>query len=55
MASAIVAQQATGFSTFGALTTVSNGFTGTALAQVADSFGIGSDTFLVRVYAQSGD
>ena len=54
VATAIVAQQATGFPTLGTLATVPGLTTVTRLAQIADYVGVGSDTFLVRVYAESG-
>lgn len=54
IASAIVAQQASGFSTLGQLATVS-GVTPAVLRQIADSFTVGSDTWLVRVYGHSGN
>jgi type II secretory pathway component PulK len=53
VASAIVAQQSGGFSTLGALANVS-GLSAPLLGQLADSFTIGSDTWLVRAYGESG-
>ena len=53
IATAIIAQQATGFSTLGDLTKIA-GLTGTRLAQVADAFAVGSDTWIVRAYGESG-
>ncbi len=53
LATAIVTQQSLGFQTLGALAAIS-GMTVPILSQVADSFTIGSDTWIVRVYGQSG-
>ena len=53
VASAIVAQQSSGFSTLGALATVP-GITPGRLGQLADNFTVGSDTWLVRAYGESG-
>jgi type II secretory pathway component PulK len=52
-AAAIVQQQASGFTTLGDLSRI-GGLSGTRLAQVADAFGVGSDTFVVRTYGESG-
>jgi type II secretory pathway component PulK len=54
VASAIVTQQNTGFQTLGALTTV-QGITTGQIAQVADYFTIGSDTWTVRTYGKDED
>lgn len=54
IASAIVAQQSAGFQTFGQLATV-NGITPGVLAQCADYFSVGSDTWIVRAYGHSGN
>ena len=53
IAAAILSRQATGFLSLGELATIP-GVTGLALAQIADSVGIGSDTWLVRAYGESG-
>ena len=53
VASSIVAQQSSGFSTLGALATVP-GITARQLGQIADSFTVGGDTWLVRAYGESG-
>lgn len=52
-ASGIVSRQDSGFTSLGDLTTVP-GITTAQLAQIADSIGVGSDTFIVRAYGQSG-
>jgi DNA uptake protein ComE-like DNA-binding protein len=51
--STIVSQQSTGFQTLGALAT-SAGLTAAQVANLADYFTIGSDTWIVRAYGQSG-
>jgi type II secretory pathway component PulK len=52
-ASSIVAQQANGFTSLGQLATLS-GITPATLRQVADAFCVGSDTWIVRAYGESG-
>jgi type II secretory pathway component PulK len=54
VASSIVTRQTNGgFQSLGELANVP-GVTGPILAQIADSIGIGSDTWIVRAYGQSG-
>jgi general secretion pathway protein K len=53
IASAIITRQSTGFATLGELSSIP-GLTGTTLGQVADAVCVGSDTFLVRVWGESG-
>jgi general secretion pathway protein K len=53
LAAAIVAQQSTGFSTLGQLTSV-QGITAAQLRQISDNFTIGGDTWTARIYGQSG-
>lgn len=53
MASSIVSQQSTGFSSLGQLAT-SAGLTPTQVEQTADDFSIGSDTWIVRAWGESG-
>lgn len=53
VATAIVGRQASGFRSLGELSTVP-GLSITALAQVADSFTVGCDTWILRVYGESG-
>ena len=52
IASAIVSRQSDGFSSLSDLATVS-GVDETKLAQLADAFTVGSDTWIVRAYGQS--
>lgn len=52
IATAIVAQQSTGFTGLGDLTTISGLTTLNTLAQVADNFAVGSDTWIVRAYGE---
>jgi general secretion pathway protein K len=54
VASAIVSRQSSGFQSLGDLSTIP-GLNTDALAQVADSFTVGSDTWTIRVYGQSGN
>lgn len=51
--SAIVTRQSTGFASLGELTSIP-GLTGATLGQVADAACVGSDTFLVRAWGESG-
>lgn len=53
VAAAIVARQSTGFASLGELATLP-GLSGVTLGQVADACGVGSDTWLVRAYGESG-
>jgi DNA uptake protein ComE-like DNA-binding protein len=53
-ASTIVSQQSSGFTTLGQLAT-SGGLSTSVLGQVAGDFTVGSDTWVVRAYGQSGD
>jgi hypothetical protein len=53
IASAIVAQQTAGFQGLGDLLTVP-GVGGALLPQLADTFTVGSDTWTVRAYGESG-
>ncbi|MDX1931447.1 MAG: type II secretion system protein GspK [Capsulimonadales bacterium] len=53
IAASIVAQQTNGFQSLGDLTTV-GGMNLNLLGQIADAVTIGSDTFLVRAYGESG-
>jgi general secretion pathway protein K len=53
IAAAIVQRQEAGFQSLGELVDVP-GLTPQALAQVADALGVGSDTFLVRAWGESG-
>ncbi len=53
MASMIATQQSLGFQTLGQLTTIA-GIAPPQIAQLADNFTIGSDTWIVRVYGESG-
>jgi type II secretory pathway component PulK len=53
IASAIVAQQTAGFQSLGDLLTVP-GANGALLPQIADAFTVGSDTWTVRAYGESG-
>jgi DNA uptake protein ComE-like DNA-binding protein len=53
IAQGIIAQQSTCFSTLGDLTQVPS-VAGPTLATIADSFGVGSDTWLVRIWGESG-
>lgn len=53
IASAIVSRQETGFHSLGELASV-RGVEGQRLAQLADSFTVGSDTWVVRAYGTSG-
>ena len=53
VASAIVSQQSDGFNSLSQLATVA-GLTPPVLAQVADSFTVGGDTWIVRAYGRSG-
>lgn len=53
VASAIVARQTDGFASLGDLATVP-GLSGGLLAQLADSFALGSDTWVVRARGESG-
>ena len=53
IASSIVTQQQSGFATLGALATV-QGVSTSLLAQIADYFSIGTDTWIVRTYGESG-
>lgn len=53
VASAIVARQSDGFASLGDLTTVP-GLSGGLLAQLADQFVLGSDTWVVRARGESG-
>lgn len=53
IASAIVTRQSTGFATLGELSSIP-GLSGATLGQVADSVCVGSDTFLVRTWGESG-
>lgn len=53
IASSIVTRQSTGFATLGELSSIP-GLTGAALGQVADVVCVGSDTFLVRAWGESG-
>lgn len=53
IASAIVARQSTGFTSLGELATVP-GAAGPTLGQIADWLTIGGDTWIVRVYGESG-
>jgi type II secretory pathway component PulK len=53
VAASIVSRQAAGFSGLGELATVP-GITSIQLAQLADSVGVGSDTWIVRAYGESG-
>jgi len=50
---AITSRQAGGFGSLGDLTTVP-GISGAVLAQLADAFTVGSDTWIVRAYGASG-
>jgi type II secretory pathway component PulK len=52
-ASAIVAQQSNGYTSLGQLATLS-GITPANLRQIADGFCVGSDTWIVRAYGESG-
>jgi type II secretory pathway component PulK len=52
-ASAIVSQQGSGFTSLGQLATIT-GITPAQLQTIASDFTVGSDTFLVRAYGQSG-
>ena len=52
-AQAIVAQQSTGFTALGDLQQVS-GLVGIPLAQLADATCVGSDTWIVRIWGESG-
>ncbi|MES2463912.1 MAG: helix-hairpin-helix domain-containing protein [Armatimonadota bacterium] len=53
IASTIVSRQAAGFGSLGELATVP-GMTPSQLAQIADFVGVGSDTWIVRTYGESG-
>ena len=53
VASSIVQQQPTGFTTLGALTAVS-GISNTLLGRMADLFTVGSNIFIARIYGQDG-
>jgi DNA uptake protein ComE-like DNA-binding protein len=53
IAQGIIAQQNTGFTTLGDLTQVPS-VSGPTLATIADAFGVGSDTWLVRIWGESG-
>ncbi|GAB4459643.1 MAG: hypothetical protein OHK0029_22460 [Armatimonadaceae bacterium] len=53
IAAAMVSRQATGFNTLGEIITVP-GLTGGVLTQVADSLTVGSDTWIIRAYGESG-
>lgn len=53
IAAAIVSQQTNGFDSLGQLATVS-GVTPQNLAQLADSFTVGGDTWIIRAYGRSG-
>ena len=53
IASSIVTRQSTGFATLGELSSIP-GLMGAALGQVADQASVGSDTFLVRAWGESG-
>jgi general secretion pathway protein K len=53
MARAIVTRQAAGFTSLGDLSTVP-GLTGAVLGQIADAVGVGTDTWILRVYGESG-
>lgn len=53
VASAIVGRQSSGFQSLGELATVP-GLSINTLAQVADNFTVGCDTWIVRVYGESG-
>ena len=54
IAQSIVAQQATGFESLGALSTAVTTLNGTALGQAADFLCVGSDRFLIRAWGESG-
>ena len=53
IASSIVTRQSTGFATLGELSSIP-GLSGATLGQVADAACVGSDTFLVRTWGESG-
>ena len=53
IASAIVSQQSAGFTGLGDLTIIP-GITQPRLVGLADSFTVGSDTWIVRAYGESG-
>jgi DNA uptake protein ComE-like DNA-binding protein len=53
VASAIVSRQSVGFASLGDIATIP-GITSVNLAQIADSIGVGSDTWIVRAYGESG-
>jgi DNA uptake protein ComE-like DNA-binding protein len=53
VAGAIASRQAAGFGSLGELATVP-GMTPSQLALIADSIGVGSDTWIVRAYGESG-
>ncbi len=53
VAGAIASRQSAGFSSLGDLATVP-GVTSSQLALIADSIGVGSDTWIVRAYGESG-
>ncbi len=53
IASSIVAQQSSGFNSLGDLATVA-GVSGALLGQIASAVTVGSDTWIVRAYGQSG-
>ena len=52
-ASSIIAQQSTAYPSLGQWA-LSSGLTSAQIANVADSFTVGSDTWLVRIYGESG-
>ncbi|GDX40417.1 hypothetical protein LBMAG21_07090 [Armatimonadota bacterium] len=54
IANTIVTQQSTGFTGLSQLATL-NGVSPTTLPRIADSFVVGSDTWIVRAYGKSGE
>ena len=54
IASGIVTRQSTGFASLGELTSIP-GLSGALLGQIADAVCVGSDTFIVRAWGESGD